>query len=41
MIVDVQSGAMAEQQHVAGIIGVRIDDRYKVTSSTSEIIRIS
>lgn len=41
MIVDVQSEAMAAQQHVAGIIGVRIDDRYKVTSSTSEIIRIS
>ena len=31
----------AEQQHVAGVAGVRIDDRYKVTDSTETIIRIT
>ena len=31
----------AEQQHVAGVAGVRIDDRYKVTDNTETIIRIT
>ena len=35
------SGDMAEQQHVAGVAGVRIDDRYKVTDNTETIIRIT
>jgi tRNA(Ile)-lysidine synthase len=34
-------GDYAEQQHVAGVVPVRIDDHYKVTSSTREIIRIT
>ena len=31
----------AEQQHVAGVLPARIDDHYKVTGSTKEIIRIT
>ena len=34
-------GDYAEQQHVAGVVPVRLDDHYKVTSSTKEIIRIT
>ena len=41
MIVDTQTDGLAEQQHLAGIIGVRIDNRYKVTSSTKTILRLS
>lgn len=40
MIVDT-SDSLAAQQHVAGVLGVRIDDRYKVSESTSEIVRIT
>ena len=32
---------LAEQQHVAGVAGVRIDDRYKVTDNTETILRIT
>ena len=35
------TGDFAEQQHVAGVTGVRIDDRYKVTDTTETIIRIT
>ena len=35
------TGDLAEQQHVAGVAGVRIDDRYKVTDNTETIIRIT
>ena len=35
------AGGLAEQQHVAGVAGVRIDDRYKVTDNTETIIRIT
>ena len=35
------SGDLAEQQHVAGVAGVRIDDRYKVTDNTETIIKIT
>ena len=41
MIVDTQSEDLAEQQHLAGILGVRIDNRYKITSSTKTILRLS
>ena len=34
-------GDYAEQQHVAGVVPVRLDDHYKVTASTKEIIRIT
>ena len=40
VIVDCK-GDFAEQQHVAGVLPVRIDDHYKVTESTKEIIRIT
>lgn len=40
VIVDCK-GDHAEQQHVAGVVPVRLDDHYKVTSSTKEIIRIT
>ena len=35
------AGDLAEQQHVAGVAGVRIDDRYKVSDNTETIIRIT
>jgi tRNA(Ile)-lysidine synthase len=41
MIVDTQAEGLAEHQHVAGILGSRIDDRYKVSSSTKTVIRLS
>jgi tRNA(Ile)-lysidine synthase len=40
IVVDVK-GDLAELQHVAGVAGVRIDDRYKVTDNTETIIRIT
>lgn len=40
MIVDTRSEGLAETQHIAGVMGVRLDDRYKVTPTTKTIIRI-
>ena len=40
MIVDCR-GNLSEQQHIAGILGLRMDDRYKVTAATKSIIRIT
>ena len=40
MIVDC-FGELAEQQHIAGILGLRMDDRYKITPTTRLIIRIT
>ena len=40
MIIDC-AGEAAEQQHVAGVAGVRVDDRYKLTDNTETIIRIT
>ena len=40
VIVDCK-GKHAEQQHVAGVLPVRVDDCYKVSSNTKEIIRIT
>ena len=40
MIVDCK-GDLAEQQHIAGILGLRMDDRYKITAKTKAIIRIT
>ena len=42
MIVDTRTEGLAQQQHVAGLLGVRIDDRYKITpSATRMVVRIS
>ena len=41
MIADVLTEGMADVQHIAGVAGVRIDDRYKVVSDTRSVIRIS
>ena len=41
MIADVVTEGLADIQHVAGVAGVRIDDRYKVVSDTRSVIRIS
>jgi tRNA(Ile)-lysidine synthase len=41
MIVDTRTEGLAEQQHIAGVLGVRIDDRYKVTPQTKKIIRLT
>jgi tRNA(Ile)-lysidine synthase len=40
IIVDCK-GELPAQQHVAGIVGLRIDDRYKITDDTKTIIRIT
>ena len=39
MVVDCRAD-LADKQHVAGVLGVRIDDAYKVTSETERIIKI-
>jgi tRNA(Ile)-lysidine synthase len=41
MIVDTRTEGLAEQQHIAGVLGERIDDRYKVTSQTKRIIKLT
>lgn len=41
IISDVNSEGMAEAQHIAGVAGVRIDDLYKVTPTTSSVIRVT
>jgi len=42
ILVDTQIEGLAEQQHIAGLLGVRIDDCYKVTTSaTRTVVRIS
>lgn len=40
IIVDCK-GELAEQQHIAGILGLRMDDRYRITDNTQTIIRIT
>ena len=40
MMVDCR-GDLAENQHIAGVLGVRIDDAYKVDENTKSIIRIT
>ncbi len=41
LIIDVQTPGLADNQHVAGLACLRIDDRYKVIASTNSVIRIS
>ncbi len=41
ILVDTQTEGLAEHQHIAGLLGVRIDDRYKVMTSTRTVLRIS
>lgn len=41
IMVDTMSEGLSEAGHVAGVAGVRIDDRYKVTSATSTVIRLT
>ena len=41
VLVDTVSDSMAQDGHVAAVLGVRSDDRYKVTSTTRRAIRIS
>ena len=40
MIVDCK-GDLAENQHMAGVLGVRLDDAYKVDENTKSIIRMT
>ena len=40
MIVDVRTEGMADQQHIAGLLGVRADDAYKVTHATSTVLKV-
>ena len=41
IMVDTCSDGLAENHHIAGVMGVRMDDRYKVTPTTKTIIRIT
>ena len=41
IIVDTQTDDLARQQHVCALLGLRIDDRYKVSASTRTILRIT
>ena len=41
IMVDTRTEGLAQIQHVAGVLGVRIDDAYKVTESTERILRVS
>lgn len=41
VVVDTMTEGMAENQHIAALAGVRIDDRYKVGPETRKVIRIS
>ena len=41
ILVDTLTPDLAEQQHIAALLGHRIDDRYKVTSTTRTILRIT
>ena len=40
ILVDTFTEGLAEQQHIAALLGHRIDDRYKVTSTTRTVIMI-
>ena len=41
VVADTMTEGMAENQHIAALAGVRIDDRYKVSPETRKVIRIS
>lgn len=41
VLVDTVSDSMAQDGHIAAVLGVRTDDRYKVTETTGRVIRIS
>ena len=41
ILVDTFTEGLAEQQHIAALLGHRIDDRYKVTSTTRTVIVIA
>ena len=40
ILVDTSTEGLAEQQHIAALLGHRIDDRYKVTSTTRTVVMI-
>ena len=41
VLVDTMTEGLSDEGHVAGVAGVRIDDRYKVTQSTKTVIRLT
>lgn len=41
VMVDTATEGLAEQQHIAGLLGVRIDDRYRISSRTVSVLRIT
>lgn len=41
VVADTMTEGMAENQHIAALAGVRIDDRYKVGPETRKVIKIS
>lgn len=41
ILVDTRSEGLAEMQNVAALAGQRIDDRYRITSSTENILKIT
>ena len=40
IVVDTCTDGMAESQHISAVVGVRIDDRYKIFPDTRKIVRI-
>ncbi len=41
VVLSESSDDMQKKQHVAGVLGMRTGDMYKVTSATERIIRVS
>ena len=41
ILVDTRTHGLAEQQHIAALLGHRIDDRYKVTPFTRTVLRVT
>jgi tRNA(Ile)-lysidine synthase len=40
ILVDTCTEGLADQQHVAGLLGIRVDDRYKVSDRTKNVLRL-
>ena len=40
ILVDTLTPDLAEQQHIAALLGHRIDDRYKIATSTRSVLLI-
>ncbi len=41
IMVDTSTEGLAAQQHIAGLMGIRVDDRYKVSDKTRTVLRLT